>query len=105
MRKAILASLVMIGSLIAVTEPLRAAVITYRCNDEGSLMTFRVDSTTHSVQVSSAGFPARHGTAQISGAAIVVTLTSPRVWSIQINRNTGAFADSDGDGGSCQLVK
>jgi hypothetical protein len=91
--------------VIALSAPVRAEVITYRCNNEGILETYRVDTETRSVQLTVPGHPVHNGAAQVNGATIVVTLTSPRVWSIQINRNTGAFQDSDGDTGNCQLVK
>ena len=105
MGKAIFAISVTMGSLIAITAPVRAEVITYRCDENPNQNIFRIDTKTHSAQEISPGYPPLKGTAQINGAMIVVTLTSPRVWSIQINRNTGTFSDSDGDTGNCQLVK
>lgn len=107
MRKAIFTMSAMMFSLTAVSTPVRAEVITYRCvepDDPTAPMTIRIDTKTHSAQETDQGQTGK-GVAQIDGQMIVFTATEGRAWSIRINRKTGEFVDSDGTAGSCQLTK
>jgi hypothetical protein len=106
MRKAIFVLSATIFSLIAISTPVRAEVITYRCVEpaDPTPMIFRIDTKTRSVQETDQGQTSK-GFAQINSTTIAIALTEGRVWSIQINRKTGESVDSDGTAGSCQLTK
>ena len=60
--------------MIALSAPVRAEVIRYRCNNEGILETYRVDTETHSVQLTVPGHPVHNGAAQVNGATIVLEI-------------------------------
>lgn len=101
MRKAVLLIAAVSASVCAAVA--RADVITYTCDEPDEPESLKIDTKTHSV-IEVGAQDQTPGTAQISSTAIVVTLTSSRVWSIQIDRNTGAFLDSDGTTGTCVLA-
>ena len=92
------------ASLIAVSTFARAEVITYQCSDAFSTANYRVDTKTHSVLWSASDGQAR-GTVQVNGTTFVLTFTSPRLRTMTIDRKTGEASDTDGDSGTCQLVK
>jgi hypothetical protein len=106
MRKAIFAMSTAMFSLIAISIPVRAEVITYRCiePDDPAPMIFRIDTKTHSAQETEQGQISK-GVAQIDSQMIVFTATDGRAWTIRINRKTGESIDSDGTAGSCQPTK
>lgn len=96
MRRAVF--LVALGMFSLINLAARAEVIAYQCAEPDGTEHIQVDTKTHSA--SDDGEP---GTAQVSNSTIVFTITNPRVWSIQIDRGSGTFSDSDGDSGSCVL--
>lgn len=106
MRKAIFTMFAATISVIALGASVQAAVITYSCTEPlTNTMTIRVDTETNEATETELRVFTVQGAAQVTDATVSFSSQVPRVWSIKIDRSTGASMDSDGTAGACQLVK
>jgi len=87
-------------SLFLLGIPARADVITYQCHEKFGSTAVRIDSQTLSAKVDD---PAGEylGTAQLSDVTVLITIPYPELWTIEIDRATGGFADSYGHQETC----